>query len=304
MNNLIENTTFRNYPHNLGILSELKETIEREFLKEKTPYNEFVKNLYSDRINEEWFLSQCQSICNQIEKLLSEDSWFNKFPCAFLTDNDKIILSQELLFDISYLEQLTKYKYKINKEGEMNSRSDFLSSDQFFLHAKFSYFTRKDMIPATTQRNFAVSSMPILIRQAIEIKVKNMIGLEKVTKKNGDFTSISISRILDFFIENPSYFDMPVSFETLKAINEWTNSFVHTGIIPFCWQSLEAIDLIEKLFSTADKESGAWHLNGFSYLSKETSLTELKNSLDKKLNANFTLNKDKIEGGLLHPLKS
>ncbi len=74
-----------------------------------------------------------------------------------------------------------------------------------------------------------------------------MIGLEKITKKDGGFKNIPISELLKFFNENPKYFDIPVSFETLMAINEWTNSFIHTGLIPFCWQSLEAIDLIEKL---------------------------------------------------------
>lgn len=291
----IEKITFENYQHNLSVLKELKETIEREFLKEEITDDAFVENLYSDDINDKWFLSQCQSICNQIEKIVNKDSKFNEFYSQILTDNDKIRLSQELICDISYLEQLTGYQYKINKEGEKISRPDYLSSNLFFLHAKFSYFTNQH-IPETTSRHFAFSSMPTLIRQAIELKVKRMIGLEKVTKKNGGFKMIGISSILDFFIKNSSYFNMPVPFKTLKDINGWTNSFVHTGIAPFCWQSLEAIDLIEKLFSI--EESGAWDIEGFSYL--KISLTELKDFLDSEFDADFTLTVNRTEGSLLN----
>jgi hypothetical protein len=213
------------------------------------------------------------------------------------------IVETSLLFDISYLEQLTEYKYKINKEGEELFRSDNnLSSLSFFYNAKVAYFTRKDLVSGLSVRNFCFSSMPTLIRQAIEIKVKNMIGLERITQTNGKPVIIPISKILQFFIDNPSYFDMPVPFETLKAINQWTNGFVHTGEIKFCWQSLEAIDLLEKLFTTEDKEKNRLNLNGFSYLSEGTSLEELKNALDEKFRADFILNRDKIEGGLLHPL--
>ncbi len=115
MNDLNE-TIFRSYDKNLEILSELKEAVEKKFLIDKIPYNEFVDNLYRDKNEEKWFLSQCQSICNQINKLLNKNSWINKYPSAFFTDNDRVMLSQEIIFDISYLEQLTEYKYEINKK--------------------------------------------------------------------------------------------------------------------------------------------------------------------------------------------
>ena len=89
---------------------------------------------------------------------------------------------------------------------------------------------------------------------------------------------------------------MPVKLETLKIINKWTNTFVHSGIVPFCWQSMEAIDLIEKLFSTKHEETGEINMEGFSYLDKGISLSDLKEALDSKFSAIFYLSEDFIEG--------
>ena len=91
---------------------------------------------------------------------------------------------------------------------------------------------------------------------------------------------------------------MPLSIGTLTTINRWTNTFVHTGVVPFCWQSLEAIDLIECLFSIQDEETGALNINGFSYISKGTSLDTIKKALDEHFKAEFFLRLENIEGSL------
>lgn len=289
---LLEVASYQNYDHNLSVLQKIKERLITTFLNEELTNTDFVINLYKNDIDENWFIAQCKSACNQIDKITNEESKFNKFYSKSLTEQDYLRLSQELLFDISELCQITGKK--IGWEDSI-VRANYLSSHQFFLHAKFAYFTQKN-IANTTSRYFDFSSMPTLIRQAIELKVKNMIGLEKIAGKNGKFKMVSISALLNFFIDNGKFLEMPVSLEDLKAINNWTNTFIHTGIVPFCWQSLEAIDIIEDLFSIEKKETGELNLFGFSYIAKGISLSELKIALDEYFKADFTLNEKNIEG--------
>ncbi|WP_461535173.1 hypothetical protein [Spongorhabdus nitratireducens] len=289
----LNKVTMRDISFNKKTLSSVKLKLE-DFLSDKET-SDYLTNLYSSEIDEDWLYAQCKSACNQIDKVIDENSQFNSYYSNILTESDLILLTQELICDTSILDQISGNMLKLNNKI---SRSNYLASHQFFLHAKFSYFTKK-FIAETTTRNFNFSSMPTLIRQAIEIRVKNMIGLEKVEKVGGGFKFIPISKLLDFFGENDKYLEIPVSIEVLKNINTWTNTFVHTGVVPFCWQSLEAVDLIEDFFPTKDEKTGSLDLHGFTYLSKDVDLEDIKNDLDKYFNATFTLNKESVEGTLV-----
>jgi len=100
-----------------------------------------------------------------------------------------------------------------------------------------------------------------------------------------------LSKIIKF-LEKEDFLNCPVSLKTLAHINFWTNTFIHTGIHPFSWQSLEAIDLIEPLFTIKQWETGALDLRGFTFLKKDISLEQVKEKLDTKFRANFKLNEN------------
>lgn len=290
----VEKLSLRNLEHNKQMLCEIKSKLE-DYLSDKT-ISDFVISLYSCNIDNEWLNAQCFSACNQIEKIVNSNSKFNEYYLGILKEEDLILLTSELICDISLLDQISGHR--LNFDGEIQ-RDNYISSDQFFLNAKFAFFTNK-YIAETTSRNFNFSSMPTLLRQSIEIKLKNMIGLQGVTNINGGFKLVSISSLLEFFKNNKKFLIFPVGIETLKSINTWTNTFVHTGVTPFCWQSLEAIDLIEKLFSIKDEESGSIHLHGFTYLNKGVTLKDIESALNDEFNAIFTLKEQNIEGMLIH----
>jgi hypothetical protein len=163
-----------------------------------------------------------------------------------------------------------------------------MDENQFFLHSKFSYFTDKHY-PDESRVNLTFSSLPILIRQSIELKIKSIIGLERVLKSDKNIKIIPISKIIRF-LEKESFLDCPVSLKTLGYINFWTNTFIHTGIHPFSWQSLEAIDLIESLFTIKQWETGNLDLRGFTFLKKNITLEQIKEKLDTEFRTNFILN--------------
>lgn len=281
---------FDDYENNKYILSMMQKKLINKFPALNDVLS--IGNLYKSTMDEGWLLAQCQSANNQINKILDADSKFLEYYSEILTEYDFLLYSKEIIYDLCYLDRLSGYQLDFDSKI---SRSNYLASSQFFLRAKFSFFTKKH-IPETTNRHFLFSSMPTLIRQAIELKIKNMIGLERITSKNGGFKIVSISQIIKFIDERNDLFDMPLPMSTLSVINEWTNNFTHTGITPFCWQSLEAIDLIECLFSMEDEETGEINMDGFSYIAKGISLDSIKLALNDNFNAEFFLNPRSIEG--------
>ncbi len=288
----LDKLTYKNLDHNKKVLIDIGLKI-KEKLQDHDADN-YILNLYKADFDQDWIYAQYQAALNQIEKLTNNSSKFNEYYSTILTESDWMLITQELIYDLHLLNQITHKSLEL--DGEIQ-RDNYLSSHQFFLHAKFGFFTEKHIVE-TTNRNFNFSMMPTLIRQAIEIKIKNMIGLEKVTQKNGRFKIIPINSLLDFFERN-DFISIGVPISTLKSVNTWTNTFVHTGITPFCWQSLEAIDLIEACFSIKDEESGSLHLHGFSRLKHGKNLHDIQNELNEHFDANFTLNERSIEGKFL-----
>ncbi|WP_421225162.1 hypothetical protein [Aeromonas jandaei] len=294
MNVELDRILCRDFESNKEMLVSLKEKLDL-YLTNKIISN-YEKNLYSSDIDDEWLSAQFKAASNQISKIIDKKSLFNQCYIKILTDQDLVLLTQEIIFDLCILNQMSGNKLMIDNRI---SRSNFISSHQFFLHAKFSYFTKKS-ITETTTRNFNFSSMPTLIRQAIELKVKNMIGLESITNQSGGFKFIPISKILMFFTKNKNLIHFPVSIETLSYINLWTNSFVHSGIVPFCWQSLEAIDLISEFFKIKDNDTGIMNVHGFTLLYKGVSLAQIEDALNNEFQAIFKLEEKNIEGQILY----
>lgn len=280
----LKKISYEDYKTNLIVLTNIKKCLEANFLNNSFFPENFIENLYSNNTNQQWFFSQYKSILNQINKLIDSESTFHQYYDNILTDDDLVKITQELIFDISHL--FTRYvKNKCSDIGTI-TRSNYISSQDFFLNAKFAYFSKK-YYPSTTGRSFNISAMPTLIRQAIEIKIKEIIGIFHITKKDGSFKFIPISQLIDFIIKDKKYFNLPINIEVLKYINTWTNTFTHSGIAPFIWQSLEAIDTIEKLFSIKENESIS--INGFKFRKNNIIIEELKKDLDEEFDCIFYL---------------
>ncbi|HFQ5238320.1 TPA: hypothetical protein ACGUS9_004247, partial [Vibrio vulnificus] len=290
----VDKIAMRNLEYNKSSLINLRAKLEN-YLNDKNT-DQYLSHLYSSDINQDWFEAQCKSACNQIEKVTNEESKFNKYYQNALTENDLLLFTRELICDISLLDQISCGRLALDNQV---SRENYLSSHQFFLHAKFAYFTKK-YVAETTNRNFNFSTMPTLIRQSIEIRLKNMIGLEKIEKVGGGFKFVPINSLLEFFSNNPNFIEFPVCIGLLKAINTWTNTFVHSGVVPFCWQSLEAIDLIESLFSIKDDATGSQSLHGFTYLKSNVTINDIQVALNEHFNAEFTLSERSVEGCVIH----
>lgn len=235
----------------------------------------YIENLFSRNINVPmWLESQCISACSLIKKIVDKDQiLFGRYSA-----NDIKTISNEIVFDIYYLDQISTKKLGI--DGYVR-RDNYLSSMEFFNNSIYIFSEKRKILPCLTNRNFMFSLMPTLIRQSIEIKIKEMLATDKMHGKD-----MRIHDLLYFVKQNDHFFTLPLPIETLISINSWTNSFIHTGIIPFCWQSLEAIDLLDDLFTIENKHADAVSVEGFNFrsvsVSDEEIIEELKKYIESK----------------------
>jgi hypothetical protein len=97
----VDKIAMRDLSHNKYNLICLKANLENYLQNKNT--EQYLSHLYSSDINEDWFEAQCKSACNQIEKITNEESKFNEYYRNILTENDLVLLTQELISDISLL---------------------------------------------------------------------------------------------------------------------------------------------------------------------------------------------------------
>lgn len=286
---------FDDLEYNLDVLHSIRANL-LNVTKGWDKYNHIV-NLYANPTKniDRWFFAQCISCIKLINKLIdnNDDFYKNHILDGFFTKDDILRLSQEIIYDISMLNYLSGNRIGINDKVCIN-RANYISSEQFFLNAKFAVFSKKAIV-SSTSRDMFYSLIPTLIRQAIETKIKNSLGIESIEPRG---TIISISNYIKFIKNNKELFCFPVSMDSLSVINKWTNTFIHTGVTSYIWQSMEAIDIIEPMFTSYD-ENKRFNLNGFYYHNEGVTLNKVEEEINKyflkkskkiikfKLNENF-----------------
>lgn len=176
--------------------------------------------------------------------------------------------------------------------------NNFIVSQNFYLDAISSC---KKGVPNFYQGDMGFACIPLKLRMAVEVYFKNMIGYESSKQKvlygrNKERVNpypLSIADLLRFFTHRDykKYIKSPVDLKIISDINYWSNHLVHTGVVSFAWQNLEAIDLLKELFYTRH-ENGGIHIEGFNYLSPDYNQHDLAADLGK------FLSNDRIEVGI------
>lgn len=290
----------------MDFMQNVKYEVDRQHEKIKPSFTdlELSKLIYREQLNpnnEKLIAAHIQSIKRQLDRLYTEDYF----------KTDEIFL--EFAKSITLFNQFTE---TLQIDGGTYG-DNFITSQDFYLDAVSSC---KKHVPNFYQGSIDFACIPLKIRLSIEIYFKNMIGYLSSSQKlltgrrKGEVTlyPLSISSLLRFFLDEKykKYCELPIDIEILKDINFWSNSLVHTGVISFAWQNLEAVELLNSLFYT-EHENGNINLEGFNYLSPNYS----QNSLEKDLN-NFLSNSKKevsvklysfsekpIEGAFYYPRK-
>lgn len=103
----------------------------------------------------------------------------------------------------------------------------------------------------------------VLLRQAIELKVKNALGIAEIRNKDGRLFRIPGTVFIEIFRENPNEIEIPVEISILLKIHDWTQYFVHGGYIPNMWEMEWTYYLLNKLFKPFyDEKTGRFDRHG------------------------------------------
>ncbi|ANN64610.1 hypothetical protein SZ47_12420 [Brachyspira hyodysenteriae] len=107
---------------------------------------------------------------------------------------------------------------------------------------------KNDNIPLSPLLSF--NSSVFLIRQSIELKLKNMLGIDYILDiDNKELVKIPGDSLLDFVFNNKNI-EIPDTIQKgiLKKIHEWTQLFIHGGFIINIWQIHIAHIILKDLF--------------------------------------------------------
>lgn len=294
---MLDEITFNNYDHNMNVIIPYIQTKVSNFLAAhplQTTDNFFIKNLLKRAVDQEWVAAQCKSILDYIEYIQSD---------LFKQINDvenQIFIMQHFFYDYSQLSVIAfRSRFPIDLDPHNSpigliGKSRTMSSQQFFLESKFSYSTHKNGF-FNSITPFSIYSTPVLIRQSIEIKVKELLKIQSIkNNSNGSDAIIGINKYLEFIKRSGcTIFNLPVNIDDLIDINKWTNTFVHEGYNEFIWQIQSSISTLEPLFAIVDETRGiGYNTEGITfYLDQYTGQTNAS-ALNIALLAAFRIDPD------------
>ncbi|NQT66329.1 MAG: hypothetical protein HQ569_01985 [Actinobacteria bacterium] len=90
-----------------------------------------------------------------------------------------------------------------------------------------------------------------LLRQSIEIRLKNAFGIETIYYKDGKIYKKRVGELLFKLLKDAKdYIDFPIKISILEKIYKWTNYYIHNGLIPNTWEIEWAQYILEPLFSS------------------------------------------------------
>ena len=144
------------------------------------------------------------------------------------------------------------------KFGGWKKRNVIHSDEIFFASRMLS----KEMIIEKERGHFAIRPTSIfLIRQAIEIRIKNGLGIDIITEKSGKLVKLPVEVLLQILEKvqknNPQSIDFPIKISILKKIIKWSNYYIHGGFSPFLWDIVWAQHILKPLFSRGSYKK--WH---------------------------------------------
>lgn len=91
-----------------------------------------------------------------------------------------------------------------------------------------------------------------LIRQAIELKVKNCLGINVILDKDGRMIKMTSDKLIDFLYTNDNITLPYIPKSLLKKVHAWTQVFIHGGFVINLWQIDLALDVLKPLFSLGE----------------------------------------------------
>jgi hypothetical protein len=101
-----------------------------------------------------------------------------------------------------------------------------------------------------TYNDITYSSLAVFqIRQAIETKVLNSLGVALIVDEHGEPAKFKLEILIDF-IDKSDKILFPVKKSLLLKITKWTNYYIHRGIMNYHWLIMLAHEVLIPLFKS------------------------------------------------------
>ena len=126
------------------------------------------------------------------------------------------------------------------------------------------------------------SASVFLIRQAIETKILNSLGIYSIVGGNNEPVKFKFEKLVEFITNNENI-NFPVQKSLLLKIAKWTNLYIHRGIMQYHWQIIIVHEVLKPLFSWGEGQTMR-HLYGAVKIKKEYFENDLYNDILKYLN--------------------
>lgn len=201
------------------------------------------KQKWSDKQEEMIFKKHLFSAKNTLERysILVNEENFLKYNFAI----------RMLAFDLFGLVQYGEIKYRnTTLNFDMGSRPDQNAREIFDVAEGLLHIGAVETETAYLREVIPVSIF--LLRQAIEVFGKRALGFYSITDKDGNrIRNLSTQVSWDFIkteVDKPnSRIKLQAHVDTIRKVEEWTNRYVHTGIIPEIFLIENAIHFVRSL---------------------------------------------------------
>ena len=133
---------------------------------------------------------------------------------------------------------------------------------QIFSESNVLYWLKSNEKSSLSHRS-AINLSVFTLRQSLELKFRKVLGLIYIHDKNGTSAKIKHEYIPEFLEKNLT--ELEVNYDSINGvikIYKWTNSTIHTGIIPYIWELDFALDYCSNLFTPDESSSnGYWSIH-------------------------------------------
>lgn len=259
--------------------------------------NDLIKKSLSDEfiISQVYGNSSNDKVCYSRAQFLLAYKWFFEILHPQFT-NGNISKDKFIEFLNIFIFDLNIYVNTLLDKSD--SRYPFIRGGKSIIDNTTAMFVNSRCLLYKGEASIRTSTLisPFTLRQALEVRVKRMIGLDYVLDKNNNFIRFRHDFIWDF-LKNQNdiiQIDIEIPLSRIYTIYAWTNLSIHTGIIPNIWEVAYAYEYCMPIFQSG-KDDTRWNINGVAKIKDLNLLQErfkkaLKNEYKKA--EHFVFNKN------------
>jgi hypothetical protein len=244
-----------------------------KIFKEKFIYQWTLKNVFE--LNEKEYETYCKT--NLIAANQSLKRILIKLSEIQITDYQVRLLTDfvcDLKPFIKRFDSLQNYDWLILNTNTHISNFYFDLLSNTFLNGNIGEHPEEKLVLGTSTTFF--------IRQAIEYKIKRVLGIEYILL-DGKPDIRSMDKFLKAIESNKIYYKVKFDFDILKTIYSWTHTYIHGGYRPEPWKTETAINYLSLIYYNGETSN----VNSYSlYAGIEVNSSELASL---KINTEETL---------------